>query len=157
MTHEVACADRGDDMAGLSGGDYVTRQIRALADAVRREGAGGVGTRSFQLAEHLAAEGGVHRGDIMTATATLLAMTAWCDGEVEAAVRFAELAGEHDEESRELVTHLLRLEAGADRGWLPRDQAEALLEYARRERRGDLATRVRALAGVRRGRHRRED
>jgi hypothetical protein len=93
----------------------------------------------------------------MTATATLLAMTAWCDGEAEAARRFAELAGEHDEESRELVTHLLRLEAGADRGWLPQDQAEALLEYARRERRGDLATRVRALAGARRGRHRRAD
>jgi hypothetical protein len=144
-------------MAGLSGGDYVTRQIRALADAVRREGAGGVGTRSFQLAEHLAAEGGVHRGDILTATATLLAMTAWCDGEAEAARRFAELAGEHDEESRELVTHLLRLEAGADRGWLPRAQAEALLEYAHRARRSDLATRVRAIAGARRGRHRRED
>ncbi len=144
-------------MAGLSGGDYVTRQIRALADAVRREGAGGVGTRSFQLAEHLAAEGGVHRGDIMTATATLLAMTAWCDGEVEAAGRFAERASEHDEESRELVTHLLRLEAGADRGWLPRDQAQALLEYARRERRGDLATRVAAIAAPRRGRHRRDN
>jgi hypothetical protein len=144
-------------MAGLSGGDYVTRQIRALAEAVRREGAGGVGTRSFQLAEHLAAEGGVHRGDILTATATLLAMTAWCDGEAEAARRFAERAGEHDEESRELVTHLLRLEAGADRGWLPQDQAEALLEYARRASRGDLATRVRTLAGARRGRHRRED
>ena len=144
-------------MAGLSGGDYVTQQIRALADAVRREGAGGIGTRSFQLAEHLAAEGGVHRGDILTATATLLAMTAWCDGEAEAASRFAELAGEHDVESQELVTHLLRLEAGADRGWLPQAQAEALLEYARRARRVDLATRVRAIAGVRRGRHRRED
>jgi hypothetical protein len=144
-------------MAGLSGGDYVTRQIRALADAVRREGAGGVGTRSFQLAEHLAAEGGVHRGDILTATATLLAMTAWCDGEAEAARRFAELAGEHDEESRELVTHLLRLEAGADQGWLPQAQSEALLEYAHRARRSDLATRVRAIAGARRGRHRREN
>ncbi|WP_410565294.1 hypothetical protein [Amycolatopsis sp. cmx-4-61] len=144
-------------MAGLSGGDYVTRQIRALADAVRREGPGGVGTHSFQLAEHLAAEGGVHRGDIMTATATLLAMTAWCDGEAEAARRFAERAGEHDEESRELVTHLLRLEAGVDRGWLPQEQVEALLEYARRERRGDLATKVRALVGARRGRHRRDD
>ncbi|WP_103349252.1 hypothetical protein [Amycolatopsis sp. CA-128772] len=144
-------------MSGLSGGDYVTQQIRALAQAVRREGAGGVGTRSFQLAEHLAAEGGVHRGDILTATATLLAMTAWCDGEAEAARRFAELAGEHDEESRELVTHLLRLESGADQGWLPEEQAEALLEYARRARRGDLATRVRALTGARRGRHRRAD
>ncbi|MEU0532620.1 hypothetical protein [Amycolatopsis tolypomycina] len=149
-------------MAGLSGGDcvkqdYVTGQIRALADAVRREGAGGVGTHSFQLAEHLAAEGGIHRGDIMAATATLLAMTAWCDGEAEAARRFAERAGEHDVESRELVTHLLRLEAGADRGWLPQEQVEALLEYARREHRGDLASRVRAIAGTRRGRHRRED
>jgi hypothetical protein len=146
-------------MAGLSGGDYVTQQIRALADAVRREGAGGVGTRSFELAEHLAAEGGVHRGDILTATATLLAMTAWCDGEAEAARRFAERAGEHDEESRELVTHLLRLEAGADRGWLPEDQTEALLEYARRARRGDLATRVQSIVvgERRRGRHRRED
>jgi hypothetical protein len=124
---------------------------------VRREGAGGEGRRSFQLAEHLAAEGGVHRGDILTATATLLAMTAWCDGEVEAARRFAERAAGNDEESRELVTHLLRLEAGADQGWLPEEQAEALLEYARRARRGDLANRVRALAGVRRGRHRRAD
>ncbi|MET8848886.1 hypothetical protein [Amycolatopsis sp. NPDC004625] len=116
-----------------------------------------MGTRSFQLAEHLAAEGGVHRGDILTATATLLAMTAWCDGEVEAAGRFAELAAGNDEESRELVTHLLRLEAGADQGWLPEAQAEALLEYARRSRRGDLETRVRAIAGARRGRHRREN
>ncbi|MEQ0560085.1 hypothetical protein ABJI51_13440 [Amycolatopsis sp. NEAU-NG30] len=137
--------------------DYVTRQIRELAQSVRREGPGGEGTRSFQLAEHLAAEGGIHRGDILTATATLLAMTAWCDGEAEAARRFAERAGEHDADSRELVTHLLRLEAAADRGWLPADQAEALLDYARRARRGDLATRTRALAGVRRGRHRRED
>lgn len=145
-------------MAGLSSGDYVTRQIRALAEAVLREGAGGVGTRSFQLAEHLAAEGGVHRGDIMTATATLLAMTAWCDGEAESASRFAELAGEHDEESRELVTHLLRLEAGAHQGWLPREQVEALLEYARRARRGDLVLRMRVITGSRSGgRHRRED
>ncbi|NBH07602.1 hypothetical protein [Amycolatopsis sp. SID8362] len=145
-------------MSGLSSGDYVTQQIRALAQAVRREGAGGVGTRSFQLAEHLAAEGGVHRGDIMTATATLLAMTAWCDGEAEAACRFAELAGENDEDSRELVTHLLRLEAGADQGWLPQEQVEALLEYARKARRGDLALRVRAIAGAPRGgRHRRAD
>ncbi|WP_370962950.1 hypothetical protein [Amycolatopsis sp. cg9] len=145
-------------MSGLSSGDYVAQQIRALAQAVRREGAGGVGTRSFQLAEHLAAEGGVHRGDIMTATATLLAMTAWCDGEVEAARRFAELAGENDEDSRELVTHLLRLEAGADQGWLPQEQVEALLEYARKARRGDLVQRVRAIAGASRGgRHRRAD
>ena len=145
-------------MSGLSSGDYVTQQIKALARAVRREGAGGVGTRSFQLAEHLAAEGGVHRGDILTATATLLAMTAWCDGEAEAACRFAELAGEHDEDSRELVTHLLRLEAGADQGWLPQEQVEALLEYAQRARRDDLALRVRAIAGASRGgRHRRDN
>jgi hypothetical protein len=145
-------------MAGLSSGDYVTQQIRALARAVRREGAGGVGTRSFQLAEHLAAEGGVHRGDILTATATLLAMAAWCDGEAEAARHFAELAAEHDPESRELVGHLLSLEAGADQGWLPEDQVAALLEYARRARRGDLASRVRAIAGAARGgRHRRAD
>ncbi|MFJ9786442.1 hypothetical protein ACIRSS_43200 [Amycolatopsis sp. NPDC101161] len=144
-------------MSGLSSGDYVTQQIRALARAVRSEGAGGVGTRSFQLAEHLAAEGGVHRGDILTATATLLAMTAWCDGEAEAARRFAELAGENDVESRELVGHLLCLEVGAEEGWLPEEQAEALLEYARRARRGDLALRVRAIAGSRGGRHRRDN
>jgi hypothetical protein len=144
-------------MAGLSSGDYVTRQIRALAEAVLKEGAGGVGTRSFQLAEHLAAEGGIHRGDILTATATLLAMTAWCDGEAEAAGRFAELAGEQGEDSRELVTHLLRLETGADQGWLPREQVEALLEYARRARRSDLALRLRAIAvAPRAGRHRRD-
>jgi hypothetical protein len=143
-------------MAGLSSGDYVTQQIRALAEAVRREGAGGVGARSFQLAEHLAAEGGVHRGDILTATATLLAMTAWCDGAADAARRFAERAGEHDEESRELVTHLLRLEAGADQGWLPEAQAEALLAYARRVRRDDLESRLRTIAGARGGRHRRD-
>jgi hypothetical protein len=143
-------------MSGLPSGDYVTQQIRALAEAVRREGAGGVGTHSFQLAEHLAAEGGVHRGDILTATATLLAMTAWCDGAADAALRFAELAGEHDDESRELVTHLLRLEIGADQGWLPQAQAEALLEYARRVRRGDLVTRVQAIATSPGGRHRRD-
>jgi hypothetical protein len=142
-------------MSGLPSGDYVTQQIRALAETVRREGAGGVGTHSFQLAEHLAAEGGVHRGDILTATATLLAMTAWCDGAADAALRFAELAGEHDDESRELVTHLLRLEIGADQGWLPQAQAEALLEYARRVRRGDLVTRVQAMETGPGGRHRR--
>jgi len=144
-------------MAGLSSGDYVTQQIRALAEAVRREGAGGVGARSFQLAEHLAAEGGVHRGDILTATSMLLAMTAWCDGAADAARRFAERAGEHDEDSRELVTHLLRLEAGADQGWLPEAQAEALLAYAQRLDRGDLESRLRAIAGARGGgRHRRD-
>jgi len=145
-------------MSGLSSGDYVTQQIRALARAVRREGAGGVGTRSFQLAEHLAAEGGVHRGDILTATATLLAMSAWCDGEVEAARRFTELARRHGQDSRELVGHLLRLETGVDEGRLPEEQVAALLEYARRARRGDLASRVRAIAGTTRGgRHRRDD
>ena len=144
-------------MSGLSSGDYVTQQIRALARAVRSEGAGGVGTRSFQLAEHLAAEGGVHRGDILTATATLLAMSAWCDGEVEAARRFTELARRHGQDSRELVGHLLRLETGVDEGRLPEEQVAALLEYARRARRGDLASRVRAIAGTRGGRHRRED
>jgi len=145
-------------MAGLSSGDYVTQQIRALAEAVRREGAGGVGARSFQLAEHLAAEGGVHRGDILTATSMLLAMTAWCDGAADAARRFAARAGEHDEDSRELVTHLLRLEAGADQGWLPEAQAEALLAYAQRLDRGDLESRLRAIAGARDGggRHRRD-
>ena len=83
-------------------------------------------------------------------------MTAWCDGAADAAGRFAELAGECDEESRELVTHLLRLEVGADQGWLPEAHAEALLEYAQRARRSDLATRVRSIAGSRRGRHRRD-
>lgn len=84
-------------------------------------------------------------------------MTAWCDGEADAACRFAALAGEHDEESRELVTHLLRLEAGADQGRLPQEQVEALLEYARRARRGDLAKRARAITGSRGGRHRRDN
>jgi len=36
-------------MSGLSSGDYVTQQIKALARAVRREGAGGLGTHSFQI------------------------------------------------------------------------------------------------------------
>jgi hypothetical protein len=142
-------------MSGLSSGDYVTQQIRALAQAVRREGAGGVGTRSFQLAEHLAAEGGVHRGDILTATATLLAMTAWCDGAADAALRFAELAAGHDADSRELVTHLLRLETGVEQGWLPEAQAEALLAYAHRARRDDLVSRMRAIPASPGGRHRR--
>jgi hypothetical protein len=144
-------------MSGLASGDYLTQQVRALAEAVRREGAGGVGTHSFQLAEHLAAEGGFHRGDILTATATFLAMTAWCDGAADAALRFAALAGEHDDDSRELVTHLLRLEAGADQGWLPEAQAEALLEYARRARRRDIASRVRAIPAGPGGRHRRDN
>lgn len=146
-------------MSGLSSGDYVTQQIRALAEAVQREGADGVGTRSFQLAEHLAAEGGVHRGDILTATATLLSMTAWCNGAADAALRFAELAAGHDAESRELVTHLLRLETGAEQGWLPEAQAEALLKYARRARRSDLVSRVHAMPAAPAspgGRHRRD-
>lgn len=125
--------------------DYLTQQARALVEAVRSEAPDGAGTRSFQLAEHLAAEGGVHRGDILTATSVLLAISAWCHGAPDAAAEFAERAHDHGAESRELVFHLLSLEAGWEQGWLPTSEHDALLEYARRARRPDLETRVRAI------------
>jgi hypothetical protein len=102
----------------LSGGDYLTQQMRALADAVSAVGPGGDGAQCFRLAEHLAAEGGVHRDDIMTATAALLAMTTWCEGDVVAARRFAVQARAYGRDSRELVANLLRLETGTDQNWL---------------------------------------
>jgi hypothetical protein len=136
---------RGLTRLTASSDDYVTRQTRTLAEAVRAEGARGVGTRSFQLAEHLAAEGGVHRGDVMVATALLLSVVAWCDGEVEAAERFARNLRRYGDDSLELVFHTLRLETGRDRGWLPRADYDALMEYVRREGRADMAARARVI------------
>jgi hypothetical protein len=125
--------------------EYVTRQIKALLEAVQDEGATGVGTRSFQLAEHLAAEGGIHREDIMAATALLLAMMAWCDGEVDVAERFARRMRGHSRESLELLLQTMRLETGWDQGWLPRAEREELIEYAKRVGRADMELRAQAI------------
>ena len=45
------------------------------------------------------------------------------------------------------MRNLLRLEAGADRGWLPETELREVIAYARRTRRGDLERRARTLAG----------
>jgi len=125
--------------------EYLTQQAKALVEAVRNEASEGDGTRSFQLAEHLAAEGGVHRGDILTATSVLLSIAAWCDGAPDAAAEFARRAHDHGVDSRELVFHLLSLEAGWEQGWLPTSEHEALIAYARRADRPDIETRLRAI------------
>jgi hypothetical protein len=119
--------------------DYVTVQSRALLEAVQVEGAKGVGTRSFQLADHLAAEGGIHRGDITAATSLMLSVLARCDGEVEAAARFAQKFRSCGRDSIELVVHTWRLETGRDKGWLPRPQYDALMKYVKQEGRSDMA------------------
>jgi hypothetical protein len=125
--------------------EYVRLQSRALLDAVLAEGAGGVGKRSFQLAEHLAAEGGIHRGDILAATSLLLAITAWCDGEADAADRFARRMREQDRDSVELLEHTLHLEMAWDKGWLSKAEYDGLIAYARRAGRPDMEQRARAL------------
>jgi hypothetical protein len=139
--------------------EYVRYQSGALVDAVQAEGAGGVGKRSFQLAEHLAAEGGFHRGDIIAATALLLAIMAWCDGEADAADRFARRMREQNPDSVELIEHVLRLETGWDQGWLPRAEYDGLIAYARRTGRKDMEARARVLGprDVERGPARRSD
>jgi hypothetical protein len=119
--------------------DYVTTQSRALAEAVQVEGAKGVGKRSYQLAEHLAAEGGIHRGDITAATSLMLSVMARCDGEPEAAARFSQKLRGCGRDSIELVVHIWRLESGRDKGWLPRAQYDALMKYVKKEGRADMA------------------
>jgi hypothetical protein len=126
-----------DDVASR-GEDYLTRQQRALAEAV----VAGAGDRSFRLAEHLAAEGGVHRSDILAATALFLAYRAFRDGKAEEAQRFMARLREQDRDSVKLVRHLVRLEAARAKGWLPKAQHEELLSYAWREKRFDLVLRA---------------
>lgn len=125
--------------------DYVVNQSRALIEAVQVEGPAGTGVRSFQLAEHLAAEGGLHRGDIMAATAFWLAVTALDAGEPEVAERFAEQMRGYGADSVELLAQTVRLETGLDQGWLPRDQFDGLIAYAEREGRADMITKARVI------------
>ncbi|MFF0145244.1 hypothetical protein ATK36_4767 [Amycolatopsis sulphurea] len=119
-------------------GDYLTRQRCALATALRQ----GRGKRSYQLAEHLAAEGGVHRSDVLAATTLLLACRAVRDGDTEAASRFTRRLRGLDKGSVELVHQLMWLETGREQGWLPRARYDALLAYAQRENRFDLVRRA---------------
>ncbi len=129
-----------------AGQDYLTRQIGALLDAIREEGPLGEGRRSFRLAGHLAAEGGFHLGDIMAATAQLLAIHAWQAGYVGAAEALTRRMQEFGAESAELVEQLVRLESGAELGWLPRDEREELIVYARRAGRTDIEKRAQQIA-----------
>ncbi|HWD03966.1 MAG TPA: hypothetical protein VG674_16105 [Amycolatopsis sp.] len=122
--------------------DYVTQQQRALAVAVLTEGAAGDGGRSFRLAEHLAAEGGLPRSDILAATTLLLACAALGAGDVGAAQGFARRLRGLDPDSVELVLHLLRLEVGLEQGWLARAHYDELMAYAWRENRFDLVLRA---------------
>ncbi|WP_326565822.1 hypothetical protein VSH64_28620 [Amycolatopsis rhabdoformis] len=122
--------------------DYLVSQQRALAEAVESDGGAGEGGRSYRLAEHLAAEGGVHRGDVLAATTLFLAYTAFREGNIDAAQGFARRLRGLDPSSVELVIHLMRLEVGREQGWLPRAQYDDLLAYAWRENRFDLAQRA---------------
>lgn len=128
-----------------AGQDYLTRQIGALLDAIREEGPLGERRRSFRLAGHLAAEGGFHLGDIMAATAQLLAVHAWQAGYVGAAELLTRRMREFGAESAELVEHLMRLESGCAQGWLPREEYDELIAYARRVRRSDIEQRAQGI------------
>ncbi|RSM81144.1 hypothetical protein DL991_09350 [Amycolatopsis sp. WAC 01375] len=128
-----------------AGQDYLTRQIGALLEAIREEGPVGEGRRSFRLAGHLAAEGGFHLGDILAATAHLLAVHAWNNGYLGAAELLTRRMRDFGAESVELVRYLVRLETGSEQGWLPRDDREALIDYARRAQRPDIERRARAI------------
>jgi hypothetical protein len=118
--------------------EYLTRQQRALAEMVRR----GRTKRSFQLAEHLAAEGGIRRPDVLAVTALFLACRAVRLGDTAAARRFAGQLRGMDRDSIELARQLMRLEAGREQGWLPRKHHEELFAYAWRENRSDLVAKV---------------
>src|SRR3954452_4240631 len=110
--------------------DYVTNQSRALLEAVQAEGPTWSGARSFQLAEHLAAEGGLHRGDIMAATAFWLAVAALDAGQEDVAEQFAKQMRGYGRDSLDLLVQIIRLETGSDQGWLPKDQLDGLIAYA---------------------------
>ncbi len=127
------------------GQDYLTRQVGALLEAIREEGPVGEGRRSFRLAGHLAAEGGFHLGDILAATAQLLAAHAWNNGYLAAAELLTRRMRDFGAESAELVQHLVRLETGCEQGWLLREDREALIDYARRARRPDIEQRAQAI------------
>ena len=118
--------------------DYLTRQQRALAETVRR----GRSKRSFQLAEHLAAEGGVRRSDVLAVTAFFLAWRAIRRGDTVSANRYARQLRGLDRGSIDLARQLVRLEAGRELGWLPREQHDELFSYAWRENRPDLLAKV---------------
>lgn len=128
-----------------AGQDYLTRQIGALLEAIREEGPVGEGRRSFRLAGHLAAEGGFHLGDILAATAQLLAVHAWNNGYLAAAELLTRRMREFGAESVELVQYLVRLETGSEQGWLPQDDRKDLIDYARRARRPDIERRAQAI------------
>ncbi len=128
-----------------AGQDYLTRQIGALLEAIREEGPVGEGRRSFRLAGHLAAEGGFHLGDILAATAQLLAVHAWNNGYLGAAELLTRRMRDFGAESAELVQHLVRLETGSEQGWLLRGDREALIDYARRAQRPDIEARAQAI------------
>ncbi|WP_410601080.1 hypothetical protein [Amycolatopsis sp. lyj-90] len=128
-----------------AGQDYLTRQIGALLEAIREEGPVGEGRRSFRLAGHLAAEGGFHLGDILAATAQLLAVHAWNNGYLGAAELLTRRMRDFGAESAELVQHLVRLETGSEQGWLLREDREALIDYARRAQRPDIEQRAQAI------------
>ncbi|MFI5591278.1 hypothetical protein ACIA5G_39930 [Amycolatopsis sp. NPDC051758] len=128
--------------------DYLTTQSRALLRAIQEEvaaaDAGHVeeNGRSLRLAEHLAAEGGVRRHDILAARELLLATSAWFQGNEEVADRFAARMHRFDPSSKELLCHLMLLETGWDLGWLPLQEHQKLLEYARAVGRPDIELRA---------------
>lgn len=128
-----------------AGQDYLTRQVGALLEAIREEGPVGEGRRSFRLAGHLAAEGGFHLGDILAATAQLLAVHAWNNGYLGAAELLTRRMRDFGAESVELVRYLVRLETGWEQGWLPHADRDELIAYARRVRRADIEERAQAI------------
>nr|WP_246481604.1 hypothetical protein [Amycolatopsis umgeniensis] len=116
-----------------------------MLEAIREEGPVGEGRRSFRLAGHLAAEGGFHLGDILAATAQLLAAHAWNNGYLGAAELLTRRMRDFGAESAELVQHLVRLETGSEQGWLLQGDREALIAYARRAQRPDIEQRAQAI------------
>ncbi|WP_033288670.1 hypothetical protein [Amycolatopsis jejuensis] len=128
-------------MRYLDEDDYLSRQRQALAETLHH----GQRKRSFQLAEHLAAEGGVHRSDILAVTTLFLAVHSVRAGDFEAAQRLAGELRSLDRSSVDLARQLFRLETGREQGWLPREHYDELLAYAWRENRPDLVAKVVAL------------
>ncbi|HEY3690559.1 MAG TPA: hypothetical protein VGL46_09665 [Pseudonocardiaceae bacterium] len=129
--------------------DYVTRQSRALLHAIQEEAATAAdnglsdGTaRSRKLAEHLAAEGSIHRHDILAARELLLATSSWFRGNEDIADLFAHRMRKFDPSLRELLCHLMLLETGWDRGWLPAAEHSALIAYAQAANRPDIEIRA---------------
>ncbi|EFL10603.1 predicted protein [Streptomyces sp. AA4] len=124
----------GNAVQYLREDEYLIRQQRALAEMVRR----GRRKRSFQLAEHLAAEGGVRRSDVLAVTALFLACQAVQRGDAAAVQRFSSAFRSCERSSMDLARQLMRLEAGREQGWLPRAHYDELFSYAWRENRPDI-------------------